>query len=112
MLSPHRNTAALLLAFFHGPGLFASLRIFIDRFVWAAVRLSIRRDGRQKGRREPLVETGDRHVAAQLLIDPGHDSNRQQGMPAEIEKVVMDADLVDAEQLLPHLADLPLGLAT
>src|SRR5687767_15445892 len=64
----------------------------------------------QERNREPLVELRDRYLRAERLVDSRHHANGKKRMAAEIEEAVVDADLRDAETLLPERAQLPLRL--
>src|SRR6185369_14819327 len=48
---------------------------------------------------EHLVQ---RKVDAELVAYPRHQAGGEQGVPTEIEEVVVDADLLDAEHLFPE----------
>ena len=44
---------------------------------------------------------GQRELAPQGFFDPAHQINRQQRMPAQIEKIVMHANRIEPQHLLP-----------
>ena len=51
-----------------------------------------------------------RHLGAGGLLDPQHDAERRDGMPAEIAESVRETDPVQPQLLLPQSGDQPFGL--
>ena len=52
----------------------------------------------------------ERQFAPEGVLDPADDLDGEQGVPSQGEEVVVDADAVEAERLLPHPGDDPLGV--
>ena len=61
--------------------------------------------GGQRRDRRALKEIGDRQRAAKLLRQRRVNLNEQERMSAEVEEVVVTSDLIDAQQVLPHLGN-------
>ena len=68
-------------------------------------------DQRRAGRdRRRLEQHRDREVDAVGLLDHREQPHRDQRVAAEVEEAVLDADLADAEQLLPEADERPLDV--
>src|SRR5690348_12585445 len=67
-------------------------------------------DGERTDRRK-LKEIGDRQLTTEPPDERRVHLHEQQGMAAEIEKVVLAADALDAKHLLPGLGDLSFDVA-
>ena len=52
--------------------------------------------------RGPLEEIGDRELGAQLGANAIDELRREEGVPAELEEVVVHADLVEVQDVLPE----------
>ncbi len=65
---------------------------------------------RQLGRGREGEQVLDGEVDAEDVADPGENLGGEQRVAAELEEVVVDADRLDAEDLLPDAADLLLAL--
>jgi len=78
-----------------------------------APRLAARRfHGRgQPGDRGLLEQCPHRQFDLECSAQPGDELGGEQRMPAQVEEVVMDADLVDAEKLLPDARQVAFQLA-
>src|SRR6202035_6038092 len=57
----------------------------------------------ERGHGRPREELGQRKGAAEALLDPRHQADGEQRVPAERKEVVADPDRVDAEELLPEV---------
>ncbi|RPK67118.1 hypothetical protein EES42_23140 [Streptomyces sp. ADI95-17] len=69
--------------------------------------------GRRQQRRCRRVEQRPvRHIHPEVPTQPGGDPDGQQGVTAQLEEIVVRADLVDAQQLGPDAGDRPLGGCT
>ena len=66
-----------------------------------------RGQGLERRRRE---ERGERQVHAPRLLDPGEEPHRDERVAAEGEEAVVEAHLLDAEQVAPHRRELRLDL--
>ena len=58
--------------------------------------------------RRRLEEHGDRVVDPEGLLDLGEEANGDEGVPAEVEEAVVDADLIHTQELFPELPERPL----
>src|ERR1700687_4934170 len=66
--------------------------------------------GGQLGHRRALEEEPDRQLDFDGIAHAGHQPGREQRVAAEVEEVVVDADLGDSQQLFPDAADEGLQL--
>jgi len=65
----------------------------------------------QAADRRVVEQVDDGHLPAQQLLEPAVCLGHQERVPAQVEEVVMDADLVDAEKLLPDARQVAFQLA-
>ena len=66
-------------------------------------------ESRQRLHRGSLEDRAQRHLDAQDGTQARDHLGRQQRVPAQVEEVVAGAHAVNAEHLLPHPRDFPLG---